>query len=146
MKKAMLLPLLSTCLLLATSFTANSNMDPQKDALLTFNNDDAVINNQQDNGPGTMQAAVFKSQEYCRAEVKDFEFEAPFRIVSATVYFSGANFTSPAKGIISGSSLKPIKDLMARCVPGTFVIFDEVKVIGPDNQLRSIAGISIRLI
>ena len=87
-----------------------------------------------------MSAAAFKNQEYCRVELKDFEFEVQFNIVSAKVYFSGANFRGVETGAITSSSLKPVKDLKARCTIGSIVTFDEVKVIGPDNKIRTIPG------
>jgi hypothetical protein len=34
---------------------------------------------------------------------------------------------------------------MEKCVPGTSVIFDEVKVVGPDNAIRTIPGVSLVL-
>ena len=92
-----------------------------------------------------MLAVIFRSQEYCRAEVKDFEFETQFNVVGATVYFTGTNFSKPEKGYITSNSLKPLKSFMDRCQPGTIVIFDNVKVIGPDKLLRSIAGVSYLL-
>lgn len=97
-------------------------------------------------GSTKMRAAVFKSQEYCRAELKDFEFDVQYKVVSAVVYFSGANFKNAEKGTISGNSLQPVKQQMNRCGPGTIVIFDEVKVVGPDNMVRTIPGISLILI
>lgn len=99
----------------------------------------------QDGGYEKMLANVFRAQDFCRAEVKDFEWEVPFRIVSATIYFSGTNFKGVETGFINSSSLKPIKSLMARCAPGTMVVFDNVKVKGPDEQLRSVPGPSFRL-
>jgi len=92
-----------------------------------------------------MAVAVFKSQQYCRAELKDFEFDAHFIIQSATVYFTGTNFSAAAKGTITSSSLKPISNFMQKCAPGTIVMFDDVKVIGPDKQARTIPGITITL-
>ncbi|UEG49200.1 hypothetical protein LK994_11215 [Ferruginibacter lapsinanis] len=89
---------------------------------------------------GRMSAVVFKNQEYCRAELERFDFDAHFSVVGATVYFSGANFKNLEKGTITSSSLKPIKELMLRCVPGSIVVFDDVKVIGPDKKLRTIPG------
>lgn len=97
-------------------------------------------------GGTKMRAAVFKAQEYCRAELKDFEFDVQYKVVSAVVYFSGANFKNAEKGTISGSSLQPVKSQMNRCGPGTIVLFDEVKVMGPDNLVRTIPGISLILI
>jgi hypothetical protein len=95
---------------------------------------------------GRMSAVAFKNQLYCRAEMPaDFEFDARFAVVSATVYFSGANFKNTEKAFITNSSLKPIAGQMARCIPGTIVIFDDVKVIGPDKELRAIPGVSYML-
>lgn len=97
-------------------------------------------------GGTKMRSAVFKAQEYCRAELKDFEFEIQYKVVGAVVYFSGANFKNIVKTSISSNSLKPIKAEMEKCGPGTIVLFDEVKVMGPDNIIRTIPGISLILI
>lgn len=90
-------------------------------------------------------AAVFKAQDYCRVEMKDFDFDVQFKVVSATVYFTGTHFKNVEKGSINSTSLKPIKEQMQRCAPGSIVIFDEVKVLGPDNAIRPINGISLLL-
>lgn len=97
-------------------------------------------------GYGRMPAVEFKSQRYCRAALPaDFEFEASFSVVSATVYFTGANFKTVEKGFISSSSLKPLSNLMERSIPGSIIVFDEVKVKGPDNEVRTIPGITLQL-
>ncbi len=92
-----------------------------------------------------MLAVTFRSQDVCRVELKDFVFDVQFNIVSATVYFSGTNFRNVESGYITSSSLKPIRSLMARCAPGTMVVFDRVKVKGPDNEVRTIQGTSYML-
>lgn len=92
-----------------------------------------------------MLAAIFRKQDYCRAELKDFEFDVHFDVVSATVYFSGTNFRGVETGFISSNSLKPIRSMMDKCAPGTMVVFDNVKVIGPDKQVRPIQGTSYLL-
>ena len=102
-------------------------------------------NTQPDPAGGNMSSVIFKNQEYCRVELKDFEFDAPFNVVSATVLFSGTNFKNVETGYITSNSLKPIKELMKRCAPGTIVVFDDVKVKGPDNLVRPIAGATFRL-
>lgn len=94
---------------------------------------------------GNMSAIEFKSQDFCRAEAPDFEFETKFSVVSATVYFSGANFRGVEKGFISSNSLKPVAAMKARCIPGSIVTFDQIKVIGPDKQVRVIQGVSYLL-
>ncbi len=96
--------------------------------------------------PGKMRSIVFKSQEYCRAEIPyEFEYDVRFNVVSATVYFTGANFTGIEKGTINSNSLKPIRHMMGRCIPGTRVVFDNVKVVGPDKKIRTIPGLNLLL-
>jgi hypothetical protein len=109
------------------------------------NNNPTDITFQDTDGSGKMSATVFKHQKFCRAELKDFEFDARFDIVSATVYFSGANFRGVEKGFIASSSLQPVASLMERCIPGSIVVFDDVKVLGPDKEVRKIQGVTYLL-
>lgn len=92
-----------------------------------------------------MPSIVFKAQDYCRAELEDFEFDIKFEVVSAKVMFMGANFATIETGNISSNSLEPIKKLMNKCIPGSIVIFDNVKVKGPDNLVRTIPGLTLSL-
>jgi hypothetical protein len=92
-----------------------------------------------------MLAVVFKAQDACRAELKDFEFDVQFTVVSATVYFSGPGFRNVETGFIKSNSLQPIRKMMDRCLPGTLVVFDNVKVVGPDKEIRPIQGNSYLL-
>jgi hypothetical protein len=89
---------------------------------------------------GRIQSVVFKNQQYARADLENFDFDARFSIVSATVYFSGANFPSVQSASISGGSLGGISGQLQKCIPGTSVTFDNVKVQGPDGVVRSIPG------
>ncbi len=95
-------------------------------------------------GKARVPAVEFKNQDFCRAELENFDFDLKFTIVSATVYFSGANFSNVATATISGNSLAPIKALMAKCGPGSSITFVNVKVQGPDG-VRSIDERSITL-
>ena len=95
-------------------------------------------------GKVRMPSVSFKSQQYCRADLEQFDFDLRFNIVSATVYFSGAGFPNVATTSITGNSLAPLATFMQRCGPGSVVTFDNVKVQGPDG-VRSIEGKSIAL-
>lgn len=95
-------------------------------------------------GKVRMPSVAFKSQQYCRADLENFDFDLKFTIVSATVYFSGANFPNVATASISGNSLGALSAYIQRCGPGSVVTFDNVKVQGPDG-VRSIEGKSIAL-
>jgi hypothetical protein len=56
-------------------------------------------------GKARMPSVEFKGQQFCRAELENFDFDTRFSVVSATVYFSGANFPNVATASITGNSL-----------------------------------------
>ncbi|MGG9971976.1 GldM family protein [Ferruginibacter sp. SUN002] len=148
MKHPFLCALLSTCMLQANSQLAFVEQPKTSYGYFSgseMKSETTVLESQPGDGFGKMSATTFKNQEYCRAELENFEFDAHFSVIGATVYFSGANFKGIEKGTITSSSLKPLSALMARCIPGSIVIFDEVKVVGPDKKVRTIPGISLRL-
>ncbi len=89
---------------------------------------------------GRVQSVVFKNQQFARADLENFDFDARFSVVSATVYFSGANFPSVQSATISGGNLSALSGQLQKCIPGTSVTFDNVKVQGPDGVVRSIPG------
>ena len=89
---------------------------------------------------GRMQSVIFKNQQFCRADLENFDFDARFTVISATVYFSGANFASVQTGTISSGSLAGLSAQLSRCIPGTSITFDNVKVQGPDGAARTIPG------
>ena len=147
--KILLLPVLSSiCILPFTDELASVEkpMATVRSCSVNKDNDESAgINFQQDPGYGKMSSIKFKSQDYCRAELENFDFDVKFYVVSATVYFSGVAFRGVEKGAITSSSLKPVKELMNRCQPGSIVVFDDVKVKGPDNEIRTIPGKSLIL-
>jgi len=89
---------------------------------------------------GRVQSVIFKNQSFARADLDNFDFDARFNIVSATIYFSGANFGNVTSAEIHGGNLEGIKAQLEKCIPGTSVTFDNVKVQGPDGVIRSITG------
>lgn len=144
MKHVLLLSFLSMGILSVNSHSGHVKNNFIETGYLSFGSTNTGT--QPDPGPEKMLAVEFKNQEFCRAELKDFEFEGvKYSVVSATVYFSGANFRNVETGYITSSSLKPIKNLMARCAPGSMVVFENIKVMGPDKLVRPIAGVSYLL-
>ncbi|MEP7256319.1 MAG: gliding motility protein GldM [Ferruginibacter sp.] len=95
-------------------------------------------------GKPRMPSIEVKSQQTCRAELEKFDFDTRFSVVSATVYFSGANFPNVATAAISSNSLAPLGAFLSRCGPGSVVTFDNIKVTGPGGQ-RVIEGRSFAL-
>lgn len=97
-------------------------------------------------GPGgtRMPSVTFKNQQFCRADLENFDFDVRYNVTSATVYFSGAGFPNVVTASISGNNLAPLASYMARCQPGSSITFDNVKVSGPDGA-RTIQGVGIIL-
>lgn len=95
-------------------------------------------------GKARVAAVEFKNQDFCRADLENFDFDLKFNVVGATVYFSGANFPSVATGSISSNSLAPVKGLISKCGPGSSITFVGIKVQGPDG-VRTIDERSITL-
>ena len=89
-------------------------------------------------GGGRLQAVVFRSQQFVRADLENFDFEAKFSVVSATVYFSVPGDRNVRQATLTSGSLAPAKAHMDALVPGSTVTFDNIKVVGPDGQPRTI--------
>lgn len=97
---------------------------------------------------GRMQSNVFKAQDFIRAELLNFDFDARFNVTGATVYFAGAGFANSGSiqtASITSGSLAPIKSKMDLCKPGSTVTFDDLKVVGPDGRTRTIPPVSFVL-
>jgi hypothetical protein len=91
-------------------------------------------------GKPRMLSVEFKNQTACRADMgPDFIYDVKYTVVSATVYFAGTGFPNVVTASINGNNLAPLAQYMTRCVPGTSITFDNVKVQGPDGQ-RVIEG------
>ncbi|HMG83493.1 MAG TPA: gliding motility protein GldM [Ferruginibacter sp.] len=95
-------------------------------------------------GKARMPSVEFKNQQYCRAELENFDFDLKYTVVGATVYFSGANFPNVQQALITGNNLASLDQLIKRCGPGSVVTFDNIRVSGPDGQ-RVIDGKSFAL-
>jgi gliding motility-associated protein GldM len=96
-------------------------------------------------GKPRMPSVEFKGQQFCRADMgPDFIYDVRYSVVSATVYFSGANFPNVVTSSITGNSLSGLDAYIKRCGPGSVVSFDNIKVSGPDGT-RVIEGKSFAL-
>jgi gliding motility-associated protein GldM len=97
---------------------------------------------------GRMPANVFKAQQGVRADLKDFVFEGVnFTVTGYTLYVTGAGFND-APGIrpdVKGNSFAPVEDLINRCRPGTTVVIDEIKAVGPGGNTRKLQPLVFNL-
>ncbi len=82
---------------------------------------------------GGMPANIFKAQMGCRV-ADSSNTKMKFEILGADVTFSGANFENPEKVILVKNNFSSIRDQISKCRPGTNVLFENIKVIGPANK------------
>ena len=87
---------------------------------------------------GRMQAAAFRAQQFVSAVLENFDFEAHFSVTGATIYFNNPGDRNVKQISLTGGSLGPAKAYMDQLVPGSTVIFDNIRVVGPDGQTRTI--------
>lgn len=100
------------------------------------------------NEGGRVAANVIKSQQGVRADLRDFVFEGvKFDVVGFTVYATGAGFTdqpgiSPNAGAYFNADSKRILDKLK---PGSTLIIDEIKVVGPGGGTRKLQPLAFNL-
>ncbi|MCS6934478.1 MAG: hypothetical protein NZM35_04910 [Chitinophagales bacterium] len=90
--------------------------------------------------PGTMQA-----QSGIIALLENFDFEASFKVISFQMVFSskGEIFKAEAQG---PGFTPQMKDFIKRARPKDIIFIDEIKVVGPDNQVRKLGQIAFTII
>ncbi len=91
-----------------------------------------------------MSAVEFKGQQFCRADLENFDFDVKFNVTGGQVYFFGSGFTNTIQLPLNSNSLGSIKSAMDKCQPGSSIAFDNIKVSGPGGT-RSIEGKTIQL-
>ena len=89
-------------------------------------------------GGGKMQAVVFRGQQFVRADLENFDFEAKFSVTGATVYFTNPGDRNVKQVSLTSGNLSQAADYMKTLAPGSTVIFDNIRVVGPDGQPRTI--------
>ncbi|HAO46345.1 MAG TPA: gliding motility protein GldM [Ferruginibacter sp.] len=89
-------------------------------------------------GGGRVQAVVFRNQQFVRADLENFDFEAKFAVTGATIYFNTPGDRNVKSVTLSNGSLAGAKAFMDQLVPGSTVTFDNIRVVGPDGQTRTI--------
>ena len=89
-------------------------------------------------GGGKLQAVVFRGQQFVRADLEKFDFEAKFSVTGATVYFNNPGDRNVKSITLTNGNLGAAKQYMDQLVPGSQVIFDNIRVVGPDGRTRTI--------
>ena len=97
---------------------------------------------------GRAAANVIKSQQGVRADLRDFVFEGvKFDIVGFTVYATGAGFAdqpgiSPNSGAYFNADSKRVLDKLR---PGSTLVIDEIRAVGPGGGTRKLQPLVFNL-
>ncbi|MBK7432518.1 MAG: hypothetical protein IPI66_00610 [Chitinophagaceae bacterium] len=70
--------------------------------------------------------------------LEGFDFQANYSVTGATIYFNNPGDRNVKQVTITSGSLAPAKSFMDALVPGSTVTFDNIRVVGPDKQPRTI--------
>jgi len=87
---------------------------------------------------GKIQAVIFRNQQFLRADLENFEFDAKFQVTGGTVYFNIPGDRNVNSISLSSGDLNSAKQYMSKLAPGSIVTFDNIRVVGPDGQTRTI--------
>lgn len=95
---------------------------------------------------GMFSSAAFRVQQGVSAILENFEFDARFLVTSFEIGFDGTGFPNYMEKSSSSALFTPgIKQLMARCRPGTRVYIDNIRAKGPDGTTRNLPPIAFKL-
>ncbi len=100
------------------------------------------------NEGGRVAANVIKSQQGVRADLRDFVFEGvKFDIVGFTVYATGAGFTeNPGISQNGGAYFNAdSKKILEKLKPGSTLIIDEIRAVGPGGGTRKLQTLAFNL-
>ncbi len=121
----------------AASITVTADGKPSKFDFRIKRIPDPIIKVGPSSG-GRMQAVVFRSQQFVRADLENFDFQASFSVTGGTVYFMNPGDRNVKQISLTSGSLGAAGEYMKTLAPGSTVIFDNIRVVGPDGQPRTI--------
>jgi gliding motility-associated protein GldM len=95
---------------------------------------------------GKVPAAQFKVQRGVIADLADFVFDVKFQVVSFELTYAAKRQDLITKKATSGAFTSEMLELLNRSQPGDVFYLDEVRVKGPDGQIRKLPSIAYTLI
>ncbi len=95
---------------------------------------------------GKVPAAQFKVQRGVVPVLEDFVFDIKFVVVSFEITYAAKRQDLITKKATSGAFTAEMIELLNRAKPGDVFYLDEVRVKGPDGQIRKLPSIAYTLI
>lgn len=123
----------------AKSQTAKFRVKYIPDPIPTLGGDENLTNN------GKGQKGTIKAKGGIVPLLKDFDFEARFTVVSYDFYLTSGGELLPARGNSGPMYSGTVSNLIDRAKPNDLMVFDNIKVQGPDGKTRKIPGMSFQI-
>lgn len=95
---------------------------------------------------GNIKKGTLAAQRGVIALLKDFEFDAKFTVVSYNFMLVSKGEIFPDRGVKGPSISGKSKNLLKRARPKDIVIFDKIKVRGPDGTTRTIPSLTFTIV
>ena len=105
----------------------------------TLGGDEVLTNN------GKGQKGTIKAKGGIVPLLKDFDFEARFNVISYDFYLTSGGELLPARGNSGPMYSGAVTNLIDRAKPNDLIVFDNIKVKGPDGKTRKIPGMSFQI-
>lgn len=123
----------------AKSQSANFRVKLIPSPIPTLGGDEELTNN------GKGQKGTIKAKGGIVPLLKDFDFEARFNVISYDFYLTSGGELLPARGNSGPMYSGAVSNLIDRAKPNDLIVFDNIKVQGPDGKTRKIPGMSFQI-
>jgi gliding motility-associated protein GldM len=89
---------------------------------------------------GDVPASYFKSQAGVRALVKNFFYETQFNVTGFRMTGDGEGFPDGIdEKINTGAAWREAQSIINKCRPGSYIVIDNIRAVGPDGRSRKLA-------
>ena len=123
----------------AKSQSASFRVKLIPDPIPTLGGDEVLTTN------GKGQKGTIKAKGGIVPLLKDFDFEARFNVISYDFYLTSGGELLPARGNNGPMFSGAVTNLIDRAKPNDMMVFDNIKVQGPDGKTRKIPGMSFQI-
>ncbi|HVZ57455.1 MAG TPA: gliding motility protein GldM [Chitinophagaceae bacterium] len=95
---------------------------------------------------GDVPASYFKSQAGVRALVKNFFYETQFNVTGFRITGDGEGFADGIEEKINtGAAWKEAQSVINKCRPGSYIVIDNIRAVGPDGRSRKLSPLVFNL-
>jgi gliding motility-associated protein GldM len=123
----------------AKAQSANFRVKLIPDPIPTLGGDEPLTTN------GKGQKGTIKAKGGIVPLLKDFDFEARFNVISYDFYLTSGGELLPARDNSGPMYSGAVLNLVDRAKPNDMMVFDNIKVKGPDGKTRKIPGMSFQI-